>query len=124
MSHKFINNYINNYEKKKNFNRPLIYFEPPPFIESSITYQDVNKDPNLRKLLTDFFYEKTIKWVSSYNNFKNVKKSLTMLKSDKGYSIIYNLLRKYIKKNNLNWYDLKKYYNNIKEYLKFELENI
>jgi hypothetical protein len=118
MSYKFLNTL---YEKKKDFDRPLRYFIPPPIIESTFTYQDVNKDPNLRKLITDFFYKKTIKWVSTYNDFKHIKKSLNILKSKEGYDIIYNLLKVYVKQNNLNWYDLKQYYSNIKDYLKYKL---
>lgn len=121
MSYKFINNILN---ENKDFNRPLQYFVPPPIIESTLTYQDVNKDPKLRELLTDFFYKKTIKWVSTYNDFKHLKKSLSLLKSKEGYNIIYNLLRVYVKQNNINWYDLKEYYNNVKDYLKYKLGKI
>jgi len=118
------NNTNNNLNNNSNVvNRPLRYFVPPPIIDSTLVYQNVNKDENLRELMTEFFLKKSIKWVSSYNDFKDSKKSLSQLKTN-GYNIIYNILRSYCKKNNINWYDLKKSYNKIKDYLKYELTKI
>ena len=112
-----------NWNNTNIINRPLRYFVPPPIINSTLLYQDVNKDENLRELMTEFFLKKSIKWVSSYDDFKDSKKSLSELKRN-GYNIIYNILKTYCKKNNINWYDLKKSYNKIKDYLRSELSKI
>ena len=44
------------------YNKPTTYFLPPPVINSTLTYQNVNKDPKLRNDVTIFFLKKTIKW--------------------------------------------------------------
>jgi hypothetical protein len=96
------------------------YFVPPPFINSTITYQDVNKDPELRKMMTIFFLNKSIKWINKYKEFTNAKKILPLLKSKDGYNLVYNLLRKYVKQNNINWYDLKENYSIVKDFLRYK----
>jgi hypothetical protein len=104
--------------------RVLNYFLPPPIINSQLVYQNINKDPNLRKSVTNFYLKKVIKWLSSYDEFKHAKKSLKYIKSENGYNIIYNLLRHYVNKNNTNWYDLKESYINVKDYLRYKLGNL
>ena len=101
--------------------RVLNYFVPPPIINSQLIYQDINKDKNLRKKMTDFFLKKSIKWLSNYSEFKHAKKTLPLLKSDDGYDIMYNLLKHYVHKNNINWYDLKESYDNVKDFLRYKL---
>lgn len=105
---------------KLNLDRPLTYFVPPPVISSTLTYQNVNKDPELRKIMTEFFLNKSIKWITYDKNFKHLKKNLSLLKSKDGYKIIYNLLRNYVHQNEANWYDLKQiHYEIVKDYLKY-----
>ena len=41
--------------------RVLKYFVPPPIRTTVIEYQNVDIDPNLRKNVTDFFLNKSIK---------------------------------------------------------------
>jgi len=101
--------------------RVLNYFVPPPIINSQLIYQDVNKDNNLRKKMTDFFLKKSIKWLSKYSEFKHVKRALPLLKSDDGYNVMYNLLKHYVHKNGINWYDLKESYDNVKDFLRYKL---
>ena len=55
------------------YDRPLTYFLPPPLITSNFVYQDINSDPTLRENITNFFLNKTIKWVNNYSEFKNSK---------------------------------------------------
>jgi len=100
------------------------YYVPPPYISTRVVYQDVNKDPNLRKLNTDFFLKKSIKWITNYSEFKHLKNKLSKLKSDNGYNIMYNLLRNYVNSNNINWYDLKDNYSYVKDYLRYNLGKI
>lgn len=107
-----------------NLNKPLRYFIPPPIINSVIEYQDINKDPKLREMMTDFFYRKVIKWINKYSEFSHLKDKLKLLSSKEGVKIIYNLLREYTNKSNTNWYDLKDNYLIIKDYLKYKLGKI
>ena len=102
-------------------NRIKTIFPAPPLITTFHEYQDVNKDPNLRKNVTEFFYKKSIKWVSKYSEFKPAKKHLKLLKSLDGYKLIYKLLRKFVKKGNTNWYDLRDQYPLVKDYIRFKL---
>lgn len=103
------------------YERPLTYFLPPPVITSSLVYQDINKDQRLREEVTNFFLNKTIKWVTNYSEFKNSKYLLPKLKTDVGYELIYNVLRQFIKKNNYNWYDLRNNYELVKDFIRYRL---
>jgi hypothetical protein len=115
------NNNINNNVTTITYDRPLTYFLPPPVINSTFVYQDVNKDPQLRYEVTNFFVNKTIKWIKEYNEFKNVKHLLVKLKTNVGYELIHNILRQFIKKNNCNWYDLRNNYELVKDFIRFRL---
>jgi hypothetical protein len=99
------------------------YYPPPPVIGTYFEYIDVNKDENLRKSVTTFFHKKVIKWSSSYPEFSNLKKYIKKISSDTGYKLVYNLIRKFIKEYNINWYDLRDYYPTFKDYLKYHLIN-
>jgi hypothetical protein len=103
------------------YERPLTYFLPPPLINSTFIYQDVNKDPKLREDITNFFLKKTIKWINDYSEFKNSKYLLPKLKTDIGYELIYNVLRQFIKKNNCNWYELRNNYDLVKDFIRYRL---
>lgn len=86
---------------------------------------DINKDPKLRKTITTFYYKKAKKWMETYKDFKHTKKNLKKIKSKDGFKIIYNLLRKFVKKYNVNWYELRKpNYEIVKDFLKYELAKI
>ncbi len=97
------------------------YYPPPPLIGTFFEYIDVNKDTSLRKSVTMFFHKKVIKWVSSYEEFSHLKKYKTTLNSEEGYKLIYNLIRKFVKDYNINWYDLRDYYPTFKDYLRYQL---
>ena len=98
------------------------YFVPPPIINELEKKVNLNKDKELRKKVTDFFYRKTKKWIENDSDFKEAKKNLKEIKSDEGYDIIYQLIRKYVKKHNVNWFDLRKYhYSSVKKYFKIKL---
>lgn len=104
--------------------RVLKYFIPPPIHTSIVEYQDINKDKNLRDIVTNYFLEKTIKWIKLDKKFNHLKDKIKSLETNKGYTIIYNLLRQYVKSNTSNWYDLKKNKNIIKDYLKYKIGKI
>jgi|LauGreDrversion4_2_1035121.scaffolds.fasta_scaffold37919_3 hypothetical protein len=93
------------------------YWPVPPIYESVYEYQNVNVDLNLRKEVTQFFHKKVLKWIRNYPEFLHHKSKLNFLDSIDGQMHIYNLLRKFIKKSGINWYDLRDNYSIIKEYL-------
>jgi hypothetical protein len=81
----------------------MYYISPPIVVPSTTYYQDINKDSNLRKLMTEYYLEKNKKW-----NKKNIS-----------FKEMYNLLRSYVNKKKINWYDLKLHKMNIKKILKY-----
>lgn len=97
------------------------YWPVPPLIDHIVEYQNVNKDINLRKDVTKFFHEKILKWINEYEEFNIHKSKLSFLKSTDGQIYIYNLLRHFVKKSGINWYDLRDNYKIIKEYLNKKL---
>jgi hypothetical protein len=94
------------------------YFTPPPFYYGIDIYTNVNVDPNLRQMVTEFYLKKSIKWINTNTIFSTYKKILEQLNSSKGYNIIYNLLREFCHKYNIKWYELRENnYNNVKHFL-------
>ena len=101
------------------------FFVPPPYITTLRRVYDINNDPQLRKTVTSFYYKKCKKWMKEYKEFKHTKKNLKKIESDDGFKIIYNLIRKFVKLNNVNWYELReKNYQLVKDFLKYELGKI
>ena len=70
-----------------------------------IKYLNINKDPKLRKDVTKFFQNKIIKWIKNDSDFKQFKNNLNLYDSIEGTKIIYNLIRQFVKKYKVNWYD-------------------
>lgn len=97
------------------------YWPVPPPIGSIYEYQNVNTDLHLRKNVTIFFHTKIIKWINNYPEFSNHKKKLKFLESLDGQMHVYNLLRKFIKKSGINWYDLRDNYSIVKDYINAKL---
>ncbi len=103
-------------------NRIKKYFPPPPVIGTYFEFIDINKDENLRKKVTLFFQKKLIKWVSSYPEFSHLKSQKSKIESEKGYKVIYNLIRYFCKNYNVNWYDLRENYLLLKDFLRAKLK--
>jgi len=93
--------------------KPLVkkYYPSPQIVHETIyEYQNINKDMNLRHNVTLFFEEKIKKWINKYPEFEKLKsKNIT-------YDMIYNILRKIVKKKNLNWYELRTNSSELKKY--------
>ena len=117
---KFLANLYKKDELITNTDKPKFrrYWPVPPMHETVFEYQNINTDVNLRKNVTIFFYEKVIKWIKNYPEFSHYKSKLDFLESTDGKMHIYNLLRKFIKKSGINWYDLRDNYSIIKDYFK------
>ena len=104
-------------------------FESIPITRQStipVQYQDVGNDTNLQSDVTNFFYNKVLKWIKTYNDFKHLKKYYNFLKELSGKKYIYNLLKLFVKKSAANWYDLRSIqnYGIIKDFLKHKIGNI
>ena len=90
-------------------------------ISNYYEYSDVNKDPKLRKMMVDYFTKKIDKWLSSSKEYKNElkiyhEKDIINIKNEYlNNNRIYKILRDFVNKHTLNWYDLKKYKSNIKK---------
>jgi hypothetical protein len=80
-------------------------------------------DLRLRKDVTNFFHEKVIKWITNYPEFSQYKSKLSSIKTIDGQLFIYKILRKFIKKSGINWYDLRDNYSIVKEYINTKLSS-
>lgn len=121
----FLINLNNKNEPKQLTEKPLTrrYWPVPNPIQSTIEYQNVNVDLRLRKDVTKFFHEKVIKWITNYSEFAQYKSKLSSLKTIDGQLFIYNILRKFIKKSGINWYDLRDNYSIVKKYINVKLSS-
>ena len=89
-----------------NNSTPLIY-----------EYQDINHDMKLRKSVTLFYNQKILKWLNSDKDFQHLKSRKHFFESNEGLQHIYSLLRHFVKRSGINWYDLRDNYSLIKKYL-------
>ena len=110
--------------KPPQVNNSLVYFQPPPFIQTTIKYQDVNNDKKLQNSVTVNFQEKTIMWLKTESNFNKCKKYLSKLEGPHGYKIIHKLLKLFVKKGNTNWYDLEDQSILVKDFIKYKLSRL
>lgn len=97
------------------------YWPVPPTTPAPFEYINVNHDVNLRKDVTLFFHKKVLKWLDTDKNFSKHKNKKNLLNSVDGQIHIYNLLRYFVKRSNINWYDLRDNYYIIKEFLNNKL---
>ena len=100
-----------------------------PYLESPYSkydIQDVGDNFELQEDLTDFFYQKTLKWLDKDLEFNKVKKTKKIIKSKKGRVYINKILKAFVKKNKVNWYELRdeKNYDDVKEYIRTKLNSL
>jgi hypothetical protein len=93
------------------------YWPVPPVIPAPFEFYNVNNDVNLRKDVTTFFHNKVLKWINTEKDFYKFKNQRKHLQSLDGQMHIYKLLRAFIKRSGINWYDLRDNYTLIKKYL-------
>lgn len=105
-----INNDNNLINKEK-----ILYLLPQQLIPTKIPYTNVNTNYTLRDSVSSFFTNKSIKWM---NNKELPHCFKSILLSNKGNDFMYGILRKYVNKHNVNWYDLReKKYDSVKRYI-------
>lgn len=93
------------------------YWPAPPLINSVYEYQNVNKDLNLRKKITETISKKMVEWIENDSDFNKFKNKKNYIASVDGMMDIYKLLRRFVKKSGLNWYDLIDNIKSVKKYL-------
>jgi hypothetical protein len=98
------------------------YWPAPPFIDHIYEYQDVNKDVNLRKDVTEWFVKKILHWIESDDDFKKLKNKKKYFESVDGNMEVYKFLRYFVKKANINWYDLRSNCKILKHYFSKKLQ--
>ena len=99
-----------------------VKFQPPPFIQTTIKYQNVNNDINLQNSVTTKFHNKTIKWLKEDPSFKHSRKYLSKIEGPEGYKIIHKLLKLFVRKGETNWYDLGDQSILVKDFIKYKLD--
>lgn len=92
------------YPVKSNIDDSIDYY--PAYIRTYRKYHDVNNDANLRKNVTTHFLNKMLT-ILEYTKHKELKKHFKVMNGKKGYDIMYNILRIFVKKGRTNWYDLR-----------------
>ena len=97
-------NFNKSYEKQNFSTLSKKYYPVPTTHESIYEYQNINKDMNLRYNVTNFFIEKIKIWINKYPEFEKLKSK------NISYDLVYHILRKVVKKSNLNWYELRTNY--------------
>lgn len=122
------------------------YVGPRTAIRTQPSYSDVNNDPELRKRVVKYFHGKVEVWL--YGAYKDLgdylveKNGNVELGTSKGEtnmtpnkarylmdkiirrSVILSILDKYVRRKNVNWYDLKeKHMSDLKEYIHAKLKS-
>jgi len=100
------------------------YFLPPPMIQPYYEYQDINQDQQLRIDVVNYFYNKLLKWISSSSMYKKYRSHEDYIYNNKTkikYKL-YKLLRFFVKKADINWYELRTNHFIIKEFIKNKFE--
>jgi hypothetical protein len=124
-----------------NISIPYIEYRPQLYYSM---YQDINTDPELRDKMITYFYDKTVqslkdefsdlyKYVIQTNQDVRLIKNLNEYeKNDRKFTYpkmdfllnhfiaphkIKDIVKKYVAKNNIKWYDLKKYKESLLDYI-------
>lgn len=101
-----------------NPNNPLNLYDPALLnVVPVYEYQNINKDVNLRKDVTEYYYNELIKWISTDKGFYKYKYMLADKNSVENKMKLYHILRKVVKKSGYNWYDLRDKYQLVREYI-------
>jgi hypothetical protein len=74
---------------------------------------DLNKDITLKKKVVKYYRNHLIKWIK--NDSIDMSDSI---KTESGVQTVYNLLKQFVKDNNVNWYDLRNHHSDIKTFIK------
>lgn len=95
-----------------------------PFLKQEI--QNIGNDENLQDNVTEYYYNKTIKWIQDEHEFNKAKKHLKFIKSKKGLPYIKKVLKSFVKKSDKNWYELRddETKDDVQEYIRMKLVSL
>ena len=118
------NNTLYNNTLSNNLDKPSKYFlVPGQDYQYNYYYQNINKDPSLRKQMTKFYIDELNEWVEYDSTLLKLKSIVTKENYKQNRKIVYKLLRRFVNHNNVNWFDLKNYYVILKKAIIKELYN-
>ena len=106
-----------NDSKDSKDNKTITYIIPQSIMPSYYEYQDINKDAKLRIDVINFFFYRLLNWVKHDSLFSKYKKYELSLDNKKTKRKLYKILRKFVKKSNINWYEIRSNYSYFKDYL-------
>ena len=88
--------------------------------------QDVGNNPELQEQITKFYIKKTIKWLNKDKEFTKFTKQSKFIDSQEGRKFIYKTLKLFVKKNKVNWYDLRndETYEDVKDYIREKISHL
>ena len=106
-----------------------LYYQIPL---QSYYYQDIGNDNVMRSKMVKFFYDQIKVWygesfsdLSKYMQGKNENEKYEDFKNKLTKDIIYKILKRFVKKTNIKWYELDKYIykSKIKSYIHNKLDD-
>jgi hypothetical protein len=113
---------LNNMNQILNTNRNQIL---QPQRTDTYDYIDLSENKDLQKDVIKFYYRKTLKWLENNPEFSKLKKHLAFLKTEKGIKYLKSLVKLYVKKNKVKWYEMRKdHYDEVKDYIRSHLNSI
>ena len=94
-----------------------------PYIDSLYDYVNVNKDKDLRKKIVNNLYNKLLNWIENDIDFSKLKNSeIQDIKNEKKIkNILYRIVKSFVTKKKINWWDINKYRTKIKKYIRDKL---
>ena len=95
-----------------------------PFLKQEI--QNIGNDEDLQDDVTEYYHNKTLKWIQNEHEFKKAKKHLKFIKSKKGLPYINKVLKSFVKKFDKNWYELRddETKDDVQEYIRMKLVSL
>jgi hypothetical protein len=95
-----------------------------PFLKQEI--QNIGNDEYLQDDVTEYYYNKTIKWIQNEHEFGKAKKHLKFIKSKKGFPYLKKVLTSFVKKTGKNWYELRDddTKDDVQEYIRMKLVSL
>jgi hypothetical protein len=114
-----LTNNLNNtsiFSNNNTITKPSKYFlVPGQDYQYNYYYQNINKDPSLRKQITEFYTDELYEWFEYDSSLSKLKSIITKSNYKKNRNTIYKILRQFVNSYNVNWFDLKDYYRPIKK---------
>ncbi len=121
-----INDIIYDIAKDKGYIKPVTRPDDVVYAPKLIKFDEEESfiDDEYIDEITDYFHNKTLKWIKEDHEFASLKKHLKYLKTVKGYAFIRKTLKSFVKTNKINWYDLrtKNNYDDIKEHIRLKMK--